>query len=48
MSATITDPSARATLKEDTKALHLVEFWEQRADVELRAPRNKARPYRWR
>jgi gentisate 1,2-dioxygenase len=37
----------RASLKEDAKALHLVEFWEQRADVELLRPRNKARPFRW-
>jgi gentisate 1,2-dioxygenase len=37
----------RATLKEDAKALHLVEFWEQRADVELLKPRSRARPYRW-
>jgi gentisate 1,2-dioxygenase len=28
--------------------LNLVEFWERRADIELRAPRNKARPLRWR
>jgi gentisate 1,2-dioxygenase len=41
-------PSARAALTQDTKALHLVEFWEQRADVELLQPRNKARPFRWR
>jgi gentisate 1,2-dioxygenase len=38
---------ARASLKEDAKALNLVEFWEQRADVELLQPRNKARPFRW-
>jgi gentisate 1,2-dioxygenase len=38
---------ARASLKQDAKALNLVEFWEQRADVELLQPRNKARPYRW-
>jgi gentisate 1,2-dioxygenase len=47
MSAPTAEPSARATLKEDAKALHLVEFWEQRADVELLRPRNKARPFRW-
>jgi gentisate 1,2-dioxygenase len=40
-------PIARASLKQDAKALHLVEFWEQRADVELLQPRNKARPFRW-
>lgn len=38
---------ARASLKQDAKALNLVEFWEQRADVELLQPRNKARPFRW-
>src|SRR5882757_1704477 len=48
MSAPATPASARASLTEDAKALHLVEFWEQRADVELRQPRNKARPFRWR
>jgi len=40
-------PDARALLKQDAKALNLVEFWEQRANVELLQPRNKARPYRW-
>ena len=40
--------AARASLKQDAKALHLVEFREQRADVELLQPRNKARPFRWR
>src|SRR5258708_19986443 len=38
---------ARASLTQDAKALNLVEFWEQRADVELLQPRNKAKPYRW-
>jgi gentisate 1,2-dioxygenase len=42
------DIAARTSLKQDAKSLNLVEFWEQRADVELLAPRNKARPYRWR
>jgi gentisate 1,2-dioxygenase len=46
MSSTASD--ARASLKQDAKSLNLVEFWEQRADVELLQPRNKARPYRWR
>lgn len=41
-------PAARTALKQDAKALHLVEFWEQRADVELLQPRNRARPFRWR
>jgi len=47
MHATANAPSARASLKKDAKALHLVEFWEERADVELLQPRNKARPFRW-
>lgn len=38
----------RISLAEETKALHLVEFWAERADIELRQPRNKATPYRWR
>jgi gentisate 1,2-dioxygenase len=41
------DP-ARATLSSDAKALNLLEFWEERADVELRSPRNKAVAHRWR
>ena len=45
MNTTATE--ARASLKQDAKALNLVEFWEQRADVELLQPRNKARPFRW-
>jgi gentisate 1,2-dioxygenase len=47
MNATANAPTARASLKKDATALHLVEFWEQRADVELLQPRNKARPFRW-
>jgi gentisate 1,2-dioxygenase len=46
MAPTVAD--ARTSLSEDARALHLVEFWEQRADVELRQPRNKALAYRWR
>ena len=45
--ATNADTEMRASLKQDAKALNLVEFWEQRADVELLQPRNKARPYCW-
>lgn len=47
MSAANAIPSARASLTQDAKALNLVEFWERRAEVELLAPRNKARPFRW-
>ncbi len=39
---------ARQALTSDAKALHLVEFWAQRGDIELLAPRNKAQPYLWR
>ncbi len=49
MNDNVVDKSlARAALKQDAKDLHLVEFWEQRADVELLKPRNKAVPYAWR
>ncbi len=44
MAATTSAAEARTTLKDDAKALNLVEFWEQRADVELRQPRNRAKP----
>jgi gentisate 1,2-dioxygenase len=39
--------SERDTLAQDAKALNLVQFWEERADIELLRPRNRARPYRW-
>jgi gentisate 1,2-dioxygenase len=42
------DAVARAALAQDAKALNLVQFWEQRADIELRQPRNRALPCRWR
>src|SRR5262245_6337851 len=42
------DAVARAALAQDAKALNLVQFWEQRADIELRQPRNRAQPCRWR
>ena len=45
-SATHTD--ARISLSKDATGLNLIEFWEQRADVELLQPRNKAKAYRWR
>jgi gentisate 1,2-dioxygenase len=38
----------RSRLSADAKALHLIEFWEERADVELLQPRNKAVAHRWR
>lgn len=46
--AAISSTNERSTLASDAKSLNLVEFWEQRADVELLQPRNKAKPYRWR
>jgi len=39
--------TVRSALSQDAKALNLVEFWEQRADVELLQPRNRAKPFRW-
>ena len=45
--ATSTD-RPRAILQDDAAALHLVEFWAQRADIELTQPRNKAVPFCWR
>lgn len=41
------DVTARDTLAQDAKALNIVQFWEQRADIELLQPRNRARPHRW-
>jgi gentisate 1,2-dioxygenase len=37
----------RDRLSRDAKSLNLVQFWEQRADIELLQPRAKAVPYRW-
>jgi len=37
----------RAALAEDAKALHLMQFWEERTDIELRTPRATAQPFRW-
>lgn len=39
---------AREALSRDAKALHFIQFWDERADIELLQPRNKAVPYRWR
>jgi gentisate 1,2-dioxygenase len=41
------DAVARDTLAKDAQALNIVQFWEQRADIELLQPRNHAQPYRW-
>jgi len=41
------DALERDTLSKDAKALNIVQFWEQRADIELLQPRNRAQPYRW-
>src|ERR687887_288227 len=38
----------RDQLATDARALNMVQFWEERADIELRQPRNRARPFRWR
>lgn len=45
--ATETRHLARAGLAEDAKALNLVQFWEQRADIELLKPRAAVQPFRW-
>ena len=37
----------RARLSSDASALNLVEFWKQRADIEITEPRQTAVPYRW-
>lgn len=37
----------RKILHDDSRALNLVEFWEQRADIELLKPRSLALPYCW-
>lgn len=48
MNDTVVDTAlARESLNQDAKALNIVQFWEQRADIELLQPRNRARPYRW-
>ena len=38
----------RSTLSKDAKSLNLVQFWEQRGDIELLQPRPKVAPYLWR
>jgi gentisate 1,2-dioxygenase len=42
------DAVERDTLSQDARALNIVQFWEQRADIELLQPRSRAQPYRWR
>ena len=37
----------RATLSNDASALNLVEFWKERADIEIREPRQTAVPHLW-
>lgn len=36
-----------AALHADARALHLIEFWEERMEIELPEPRNLVRPYLW-
>ena len=45
--AVMNNAVARETLTQDARALNIVQFWEQRADIELLQPRNRAQPYRW-
>jgi len=37
----------RAALSRDAASLSLVEFWNERRDIELQAPRNRVQPYKW-
>jgi gentisate 1,2-dioxygenase len=37
----------RLDLARDAKSLNLVEFWAQRGDIELRAPRSRVQPFKW-
>lgn len=39
--------AVRAQLSNDASSLHLVEFWEQRTDIEITEPRRTAVPYLW-
>lgn len=48
MPAETQTPEARNALSQDAKALNLVEFWEERADIELASPRNRAVAHHWR
>ena len=38
----------RDRLSKDAASLNIVQFWEQRGDIELLKPRSKAVPFRWR
>lgn len=44
----VVDTDLRERLSEDAKKLNIVQFWEERADIELRQPRSAAVPFRWR
>ena len=37
----------RFELSRDAKSLNLIEFWAQRGDIELLAPRNRVQPFKW-
>lgn len=37
----------RSQLSADSKELNIVQFWEQRGDIELLKPRQQVVPYRW-
>lgn len=48
MRATVSKPvDHRSELSRDAKSLNLVEFWAQRGDIELLAPRNRVQPCKW-
>lgn len=42
-----TAPDKRKMLHEEARALNLIEFWKQRADIELLKPRSIVQPYCW-
>jgi gentisate 1,2-dioxygenase len=37
----------RVSLSKDAKSLNLVEFWAERADIELLKPRSRMKPFKW-
>lgn len=48
MSTDVDEREARVILTKAASDLNLLEFWDERADIELTAPRPMAKPYRWR
>lgn len=48
MTTQVIQSDARADLSKAAGDLNLLEFWDERADIELQRPRALAQPYRWR